>query len=101
MVVGLLCFALLYGPMGAYFPELFRVRYRYSGASFAYSAAGIIGGGVSPLIATDVLARTGSTTGISWYLVGVAVLCLVCLLFLAETKDDDFSDGLGTRPLDA
>src|SRR5882757_238656 len=101
MVVGLLCFALLYGPMGAYFPELFRVRYRYSGASFAYSAAGIIGGGVSPLVATDVLARTGSTTGISWYLVGVAVLCLVCLLFLAETKDDDFSDGLGTRPLDA
>jgi nitrate/nitrite transporter NarK len=95
MVVGLVCFALLYGPMGAYFPELFRVRYRYSGASFAYSAAGIIGGGISPLIATDLLARTGSTTGFSWYLIAVAVLCLVCLLFLAETKDADFTDGLG------
>ena len=99
MVVGLICFALLYGPMGAYFPELFRVRYRYSGSSFAYSAAGIIGGGISPLIATDVLASTGSTTGISWYLIGVAVLCLVCLLFLTETKDSDFSDGHGSRPL--
>jgi metabolite-proton symporter len=101
MIVGLICFALLYGPMGAYFPELFRVRYRYSGASFAYSAAGIIGGGISPLIATDVLASTGSTTGVSWYLIGVAVLCLVCLLFLTETKDNDFSDGHGSRPLDA
>jgi metabolite-proton symporter len=100
MVVGLVCFALLYGPMGAYFPELFRVRYRYSGASFAYSAAGIIGGGISPLIATDLLARTGSTTGFSWYLIAVAVLCLVCLLFLAETKDADFTDGLGSPPLD-
>ena len=100
MVVGLVCFALLYGPMGAYFPELFRVRYRYSGASFAYSAAGIIGGGISPLVATELLARTGSTTAFSWYLVGVAVLCLVCLLFLGETKDRDFSDGLGARPLD-
>jgi MFS family permease len=94
MVVGLVCFALLYGPMGAYFPELFRVRYRYSGASFAYSAAGIIGGGVSPIAATSLLARTGSTSAFSWYLVAVAVLCLVCLLFLAETKDADFSDGL-------
>jgi metabolite-proton symporter len=92
MTVGLVCFALLYGPMGAYFPELFRVRYRYSGASFAYSAAGIIGGGISPLIATDVLARTHSTTGVSWYLIGIAVLCLVCLLFMAETRNADFTE---------
>jgi metabolite-proton symporter len=99
MVVGLVCFALLYGPMGAYFPELFRVPYRYSGASFAYSAAGIIGGGISPIAATSLLAKTGSTTAFSWYLVGIAALCLVCLLFLAETKDADFSDGLGARPL--
>lgn len=92
MSVGLIGFGMLYGPMGAYFPELFRVRFRYSGSSFAYSAAGILGGGVSPLIATDLLARTGSTTGISWYLIGVAALCLVCLLFLRETRDADFSD---------
>ncbi|HEY2203859.1 MAG TPA: MFS transporter [Pseudonocardia sp.] len=97
MVVGLVCFALLYGPMGAYLPELFRVRFRYTGSSFAYSAAGIIGGGISPLVATDVLATTGSTTGVSWYLVGVAVLCLVSLLFLGETKDADFSDGLAAE----
>lgn len=99
MVIGLMCFALLYGPMGAYLPELFRVRYRYSGASFAYSAAGIVGGGISPIAATSLLASTGSTSAFSWYLVGVAALCLVCLLFLAETKDADFSDGLGKPAL--
>lgn len=94
MTGGLLCFGLLYGPMGAFLPELFPVRYRYSGSSFAYSASGIIGGGVSPLVATDLLARTGTTTWVSVYLAGIALISLVCLLPLRETKDDDFTDGL-------
>ncbi|GAA4550345.1 MFS transporter [Amycolatopsis samaneae] len=94
MTGGLLCFAMLYGPMGAFLPELFRVRFRYSGASFAYSAAGVVGGGVSPIIATDLLARTGSSTPISLYLIGIAVICVVSLLLLRETKDADFTDGL-------
>jgi metabolite-proton symporter len=96
MVVGLLVFALLYGPMGAYLPELFRVRYRYSGSSFAYSASGIVGGGISPLVATDLLARTHSSVPVSLYLIGIALVCLVSLVFLKETKDADFADGLST-----
>lgn len=94
MTGGLLCFALIYGPMGAFLPELFPVRFRYSGASFAYSASGIVGGGISPLIATDLLARTGTTTWVSVYLISIALVCLLCLLPLKETKDADFSDGL-------
>ncbi|MGI5128775.1 MFS transporter [Pseudonocardia sp. CA-107938] len=92
----LLCFALLYGPMGAFLPELFPIRYRYSGASFAYSASGIVGGGVSPIVATDLLQRTGSTTGVSVYVAGIAVVGLLALLPLRETKDADFTDGLVT-----
>lgn len=98
MVIGLVWFALLYGPMGAYFPELFRVHYRYSGSSFAYNAAGTIGGGISPLVATGLLAETGSTNSFSWYLVGIATLCALCLLLLRETKDRDFCDGLAASP---
>jgi nitrate/nitrite transporter NarK len=70
------------------------VSYRYSGASFVYGVAGIVGGGVSPLVATDILAGTHSTTGISWYIIGIAVLSLACLPFLAETRTADYSDGL-------
>ena len=94
MTGGLLCFALLYGPMGAFLPELFRVRFRYSGASFAYSASGVVGGGVSPLIATELLARTGSSTAVSLYLIVIALVCLASLAPLRETKDADFTDGL-------
>jgi metabolite-proton symporter len=98
MTGGLLCFAMLYGPMGAFLPELFRVRYRYSGASFAYSASGIVGGGISPLVATDLLARTGSSAAISAYVLVIALVCLAGLAPLRETKDADFTDGLKPTP---
>lgn len=91
MAVGLIVFAGIYAPMGAYLPELFATRYRYSGAALAYSASGIVGGGVSPLLATDWVARTGSSWPVSAYLAGIAFLSFVCLLFLRETKDDDFT----------
>lgn len=90
---------MLYGPMGAFLPELFRVRYRYSGASIAYSAAGVIGGGIVPLISTDLWASTGSTVPVSLVLVVLGVLSFLCVLALPETRDHDFSDGLGAgRP---
>ncbi len=98
MTGGLLCFAMLYGPMGAFLPELFRVRFRYSGASFAYSASGIVGGGISPIVATDLLARTGSSAAVSLYVVGIALVCLVSVALLRETKDADFTDGLQEAP---
>lgn len=94
LVGGLLCFAMLYGPMGAFLPELFRARYRYSGSSVAYSVAGIVGGGISPLVATDLLSVTGSSWPVSLYLIVIALICLVSLIAMPETRDDDFTDGL-------
>jgi metabolite-proton symporter len=94
MTGGMICFALLYGPMGAFLPELFRVRHRYSGASFAYNAAGVVGGGVSPIIATALLAGTGTSAWVAVYLMAIGLVCLVSVALLRETKDSDFTDGL-------
>jgi metabolite-proton symporter len=99
MTGGLLCFAMLYGPMGAFLPELFRVRYRYSGASVAYSASGIVGGGLTPIFATDLLASTGSSAAVSAYVLVIAGICILSLLPLRETKDADFTDGLTSTPI--
>jgi hypothetical protein len=33
---------------------------------------------------------------VSLYLIGIALVCLVSLVFLKETKDADFTDGLST-----
>ncbi|WP_158882213.1 MFS transporter [Amycolatopsis anabasis] len=93
--VGLIAFAALFGPMGAFLPELFATRYRYSGASVAYNASSIVGGGVTPILATQLIASTGSSVPVSLYLIGIAAVCGLCVLFLRETHTVDLTTDAG------
>mgnify|MGYP006176523759 CR=1 FL=1 len=54
--------------------ELFEVRLRYSGISIAYQLGGMIGGAITPIVATALFGAYGSSTPIAIY---VTVLCLV------------------------
>ncbi|MBN6051961.1 MHS family MFS transporter [Nonomuraea sp. RK-328] len=85
---------LTYGPMGAYLPELFRTEFRYSGASVAYSLGGVLGGAVPPLVATALQAG-GGVAAVGGYVGATAVLSLLCLLALPETRGRAL-DGDGT-----
>ncbi|MER7368581.1 MFS transporter [Nonomuraea wenchangensis] len=78
---------LVFGPMGAYLPELFRTEYRYSGASVAYSLGGVLGGAVPPLVATGMQAGGLGATAVGAYVSAMALLSLLCLLALPETGD--------------
>ncbi|MGP4094662.1 MFS transporter [Nonomuraea sp. KM90] len=78
---------LIFGPMGAYLPELFRTEYRYSGASVAYSLGGVLGGAVPPLVATSMQASGLGVTAVGGYVSAMALLSLLCLLALPETGD--------------
>jgi MFS transporter, MHS family, shikimate and dehydroshikimate transport protein len=70
--------AMAYGPMSAYFAELFGVRVRYSGVSLGYQLASIIGGGAGPLISIYLVDATG---GSFWpVVVWMIVLCIVTLV---------------------
>jgi MFS family permease len=71
-----------YGPQSALFAELFEPRYRYSGASFSYAVGAVLGGGFAPLIATALQTATGTSLSVSLYLVAVALLSLVAVLFI-------------------
>ncbi len=82
----LFCMGVVYGPMGAYLPELFGARVRYSGASLAYNLGGVLGGAVSPLIATRLQAGFGSAS-VGWYVSAMAVVSLLCVLALPETRE--------------
>jgi metabolite-proton symporter len=74
-----------YGPAGAYLPELFHARYRYTGAGVAYNLAGVLGGAVPPLIAAWLVSSYGSHA-IGFYLAAMALLSLLCTFGLRETK---------------
>jgi MHS family shikimate/dehydroshikimate transporter-like MFS transporter len=75
----------MFGPQAAYFPELFGARVRYSGASTGFQFAAALAGGFSPIIATAILGYTGSTIGISLYMMGLALITLIATLFAHET----------------
>jgi MFS transporter, MHS family, shikimate and dehydroshikimate transport protein len=75
----------MFGPQAAYFPELFGARVRYSGASTGFQFAAAVAGGFSPIIATAILGYTGSTTGISLYMMGLALITLIATFFAHET----------------
>ncbi|MGW0604257.1 MFS transporter [Streptomyces sp. NPDC002644] len=84
----LLCMGIIYGPAGAYMPELFATRLRYSGAGFSYNLGGVLGGAVAPLVVT-ALAETYSPSAGGWFMSAMALLSLLCVLALPETRERD------------
>ncbi len=82
IVVSLIFHDMQYGPQAALIAESFGPTTRYSGAGLGYQLASVIAGGPAPLIATAILAHTGSSTYISWYLVGCCVIAMIALLLM-------------------
>jgi len=73
------------GPTGAFIPELFATRYRYSGSALAVNTAGVFGGALPPLIA-GTLQATYSSWAVGPLLAVLALASLVCTYLLPETK---------------
>jgi MFS family permease len=91
MAVGLALMGLTYGPLGTVVSELFPTRVRYTGSSLAFNFAGILGASLAPYAATW-LAKNHGLPSVGYYLSASAVLTLIGLLLIRETKDDDLAD---------
>ena len=86
IVVGMnLGHGMMFGPEATYFPELFKGPVRCTGASFGFQVSAVIGGGLSPLLATWLLGRSGGTRGVSIMLIGLAIVTLVAAFRARET----------------
>lgn len=77
-------FAANYGVQGAFYPQLFPTALRYSGMAISYNVGGLLGGAVSPLIATSLLSKYHSWTPIALYMAAAGVIGLAASLFLRE-----------------
>src|SRR5205085_8244730 len=84
IVLSLVFHDIMYGPQAALISETFGTGVRYSGAGLGYQLASVVAGGPAPLIATAILAHTGSSTGISWYIVGCAVVSMIALVLMPQ-----------------
>lgn len=63
-------YAMCYGPEAALFCDLFDARVRYTGISFVYQFSGIFASGITPIIATYLIAENGNRP---WYLCAYVV----------------------------
>ena len=91
MGIGLALMGLTYGPVGTVISELFPTSIRYTGSSLAFNFAGIFGASLAPYIATW-LAKNYGLPYVGYYLSGSALLTLVGLLMVRETKGEDLAD---------
>lgn len=72
---------------GTLYAEQFPAHVRYSGSSIAYQLSSVVAGAPAAIVAAWLVQTTGTTRAVSWYVVGSAVVSLVALALLPETKD--------------
>src|SRR5256885_12825667 len=82
IVLSLVFHDMQYGPQAALIAEGFGPNLRYSGAGMGYQLASVIAGGPAPLIATRILQKPHSSTGISWHIVRCCVMSMAAFLLM-------------------
>lgn len=76
------------GPLGALLSETFNTQYRYTAAGLSYSLAGMLGGGIPPLIAVPIVANLGGPA-FGMILAAVCFVTFLCTLAIPETTGRD------------
>jgi MHS family shikimate/dehydroshikimate transporter-like MFS transporter len=89
MVLGVgVVFPILYAPESQLFASQFPAEIRYSGISLSVQIAGVLGGGIAPMIATALLAvGAGRPHYVVVYMVALGVVALLCTLMMRPRAD--------------
>ncbi|PUA82979.1 MFS transporter [Nocardioides currus] len=83
-------YGVIYGPLAAFWSELFDTRYRYSALSTLYQVSGILASGLTPLIAAWLVTLgDGTLWWVATYNAAIAILSLLCARLLPETRGRD------------
>jgi MFS transporter, MHS family, shikimate and dehydroshikimate transport protein len=86
IVVGIcLCQGVVFALHASFMPELFGTDARYSGVSLGFQLGAAIGGGLTPVIAAGIVARTGATWAVSLILVALGIVTVIAVLSTRET----------------
>ena len=86
LIIGMGLIGMGYGPLSSFLPELFPTHVRYTGSSLTYNIAGLFGASVAAIIALPLNANYG-LKGVGIYLTLNAILSLIGLWFIEETRD--------------
>jgi len=88
----------VYGPLAAFWSELFDTRYRYTALSTLYQMSGIVASGLTPLIAAWLVSKGGGSLWlVAGYNVVVAAISLLSARLLPETRGRDLDTPTAAR----
>ncbi|MQY33240.1 Inner membrane metabolite transport protein YhjE [Streptomyces sp. RB17] len=83
----LIAFVTMFAVIAAYLPELYEARVRCTGAAVGYNLGGVLGGALTPLVATALAGQSGRVPwAVGVYLTGIGLISLVCFALLPETR---------------
>ncbi|MEV7393642.1 MULTISPECIES: MFS transporter [unclassified Streptomyces] len=83
----LVAFITMFAVVAAYLPELYEPRVRCTGAAVGYNLGGVLGGALTPIVATALAEHSGRVPwGVGAYLTAIALLSLGCFALLPETR---------------
>jgi MFS family permease len=91
MILSFIPHDMMYGPQAALIAECFSPRLRYSGSSLGYHLASVVAGGPAPIIATALLAATGSGYSVAMYISACAIVSIVTTAMLPDRTNQDIS----------
>ncbi|MGP9021452.1 MFS transporter [Streptomyces sp. BR1] len=97
----MLAFITMFAVIAAYLPELYEPRVRCTGAAVGYNLGGVLGGALTPVVATALARGDGPPWGVAAYLTGVALLSLGCFALLPETRPAPSPAETGAEPAPA
>ncbi|AYQ87847.1 MULTISPECIES: MFS transporter [Burkholderia] len=69
------------------YAEQFPTRVRYTGMAFSFNFGAMLGGGVTPYLATALIGSTGNLMSPAFLMVGALVIGCLALLRMRETAD--------------
>ncbi|MDG9710101.1 MFS transporter [Streptomyces sp. DH10] len=83
----MLAFITMFAVIAAYLPELYEPRVRCTGAAVGYNLGGVLGGALTPIVATALAEQGGRVPwGVATYLTAIALFSLGCFALLPETR---------------
>ncbi|MGI8677628.1 MAG: MFS transporter [Jatrophihabitans sp.] len=90
-----------WGTMGTYFSETFDSRICYTGLSLGFALGNILGSAFTPIVLTDLVARTGTVTSVGYYMAAAAAVSAVCAVWIGQRETVPATRAQAVAPVSA
>lgn len=97
LALGQTFLSMMYGPQAALYAEMFTAKVRYSGASLGYQGASVFAGGLAPIIMVWLLAKTGTSLSVSFYILAMAAITFISVYLITETYEGEMSEDVAAE----